>query len=237
MLILSGCSYTDNNDFPSIAFGNKVYNDKLCKIVAWGGAGNHYIAQSIIDNLTVDVDKVFVLWSGLSRLDLEFPIELKDDVLSYYEGSPLHITNETIWFHTGGFDGTWCNYSRTKYGKYIHDFIKYQYLPLNWDYLNRKSLRSIIGCLNTLESNNIDYKFGFIYDIFKDYSDSQQSLGGAVQHDEPLLNLINWDKCISSTPYEYCLENNLLSSDNFHPSKNGYQQWWDSIRNEIPFSL
>ena len=59
MLLLSGCSYTDNEDFPSIAFGRRVYNKSLCKILAWGGAGNHYIARSILDNITPDVDKVF----------------------------------------------------------------------------------------------------------------------------------------------------------------------------------
>jgi hypothetical protein len=237
MLLLSGCSYTDNEDFPSIAFGRRVYNKSLCKILARGGAGNHYIARSILDNITPDVDKVFILWSGLSRLDLEFPIEMKHDVSSYYEGSPLHVTGDTIWFHTGGYDGTWHNHSRTKYSKYVHEFIKNQYLPLNWNYLVRKNLRSIIGCLNTLEQKNIEYRFGFIYDIFQDYSDSQQSLGGPVDRNEPLLDLINWNKFLPTTPYEFCTSNNLLSSDGFHPSNEGFKQWWNSVSHLVPFTL
>jgi hypothetical protein len=237
MLLLSGCSYVDNYDFPSIAFGKPVYHKHRCKITAWSGAGNHYISRSILDNLTPDVDRVFVLWSGLCRIDLEVPVESSDDFVSYFEGTPVHTVGQTTWFHSGGYDGTWCNWTRTKYKKYIYDYMKSQYRPLNWKYLAQKSLQHVAGCLNTLEAKGIEYRFGFIHDIFRDYSNTQQSLGGPVSRDEPLLNLINWDKCLSSTPYEYCTERNLLASDNFHPTHEGYTSWWDSVRNEIPFDI
>jgi len=235
MLLISGCSYTDNYHFPTIAFGEQVY--RQAKNVAWGGAGNHYIASSVLDNLNQTIDKVFILWSGLSRLDIEFPVDVVNDIRPYYEGSPIHITGQTAWFHTGGYDGTWCNWTRTKYEKYVYEYIRNQYLPLDFEYLNKQSLKHIVGCLNTLESMNIDYRFGFIYDIFHDYSAHQQSLSGPVDKNEPLLDLINWDKSLSLTPYEFCRENNLLSDDNFHPSSEGYQRWWEIVSENVPFTI
>lgn len=239
MIILSGCSFVDNPDMPTAIFGRNAYNETKVNIVGCGGAGNHWISRRLLENLSDKVTGVFVLWSGLSRIDIELPIEMVSDIQSYYndKDTPMEYTKnkESVWFMSGGWDGTWCNWTRTKYAAYLHKFMQSQYKPLNWDHLNNKSLLEVVGCLNTLEAKGIDYRFGFIYDIFKDYSGLQGSLGGAVDKSNPLLNLINWDKSVSNTPYEYCLENNLLSDDDFHPSKEGYQAWWNSIKHEVPF--
>jgi hypothetical protein len=238
MILLAGCSFVDNPDLPAAIFGNDAYNKKKVKIVGQGGSGNGWISRGILENLD-NVSSVFVLWSGLSRIDIEIPVEMIDNVQPYYsdKNTPMHYTkgHESVWFHSGGWDGTWCNWTRTKYADYLYNFMKSQYKPLNWEHLNNKSLLAIAGCLNTLEAKGIEYRFGFIYNIFKDYSGLQGSLSGAVDKNNPLLNLINWDKSVSNMPYEYCLENNLLSSDNFHPSTKGYRTWWNSIKHEVPF--
>ena len=241
MLLLGGCSFVDNPDFPPAAFGEKVYENGLVKHVGLGGAGNHYIARAVLENLSDDVDFALILFSGTSRIDIELPEEMVDDIMSFYTdkktGCPVVTSPQTVWFNSGGYGGNWHNHSRTKYADYIYQYLRSQYLPLNWEYLNNKSLIDVAGCLNTLEAKGIDYRFGFIYDIFKDQTHEQTSLGGAVSKDNPLLKLINWERAISSYPYDYCLEHGLLSDDDFHPSREGYESWWNSIKHEVPYTL
>lgn len=235
MLLLAGCIYTDNSNFPAIAFGSNIYNHNYAKIIARGGAGNQYIAQSILDNLTPSVDKVFVLWSGTSRIDVPLPSQMDNEIDNYWHRTK---SNGTVWFHSGGYGGTWHSRSRYPYAKWVYDYLKTQYTPLDWNYLASLSLAPIAGCLNTLERLGIEYRFGWIYDIFSDYSDDTTSLGGAVSRDHQLLQTIPWDKCLSSTPFEFCRDRGILDPiDNFHPSATGYQEWWNSVRDEVPFLL
>lgn len=237
MLLLAGCSFTDNLYFPTIAFDENVYCSHYSKILARGGAGNAFIAQSILDNLTPDVDKVFVLWSGFSRIDISLPKQMEYQVEIYEHTS---TTNDALWFHSGGFGGSWHSHSRYPYAQWLYDYVSAQYKPMDWDYLATKNLTVISGCLNTLDRLGIQYKFGFIYDIFQDYSNSHTALSGPVSRDHPLLRLIPWEHCLSSSPYEFCKDRNLLDPTEptpFHPSEQGYQKWWDSVKQEVPFRL
>ena len=234
MLLLSGCSFVDNPYMPDIV---RPGRDQLL-IVGQGGAGNAWISRGILENIQ-QADNVLVLWSGFSRLDIEVPAEMIGDVKTYYDDNttPYHYTKSksSIWFHSGGWDGTWCNWTRTRYATYMYKLMQSQYKSLNWDHHTDKNLIAIAGCLNTLEAKGIPYKYGFICDIFKDYGTIQGSLGGAVSRDNPLLDLLNKEHCLSSSPYDYCSENNLLSGDRFHPSELGYNKWWNSVKHEVPF--
>jgi hypothetical protein len=235
MLLLAGCSFTDNVHFPTVAFGPNIYDSNYAKILARGGAGNQYIAQSILDNLTPDVDKVFVLWSGMSRIDIPLPKPMEPEIEVYWHRS--HGA-DAVWFHSGGFGGSWHSRSRYNYSKWIYDCLTTQYTPMDWNYLASLSLSVIAGCLNTLEALNIDYRFGWIYDIFSDYSDKNTSLNGSVSKDHHLLKTIPWHKCLNSTPFEFCRDRNLLDpTDDFHPTAQGYQEWWNSVQDQVPFLL
>ena len=234
MFLLAGCSYVDNSNFPAIAFGREIYWSHKSKIIAMGGAGNQYIAQTILDNVTCDTTGVFVLWSGLSRIDVQLPLEMDHDVENYWHRT---YSKRSVWFHSGGYGGTWHSITnpKSKYERYIHSYLKAQYTPLNWNYLADISFVAISGALNMLERKGIQYRFGFIYDFFQDYSSKTTSLSGAVDRDHYMLDHIPWEKCISSTPYEFCRDNNLLDTDDFHPSPDGYKQWWQKVKPEVPF--
>lgn len=195
---------------------------------ARGGAGNQYIADSILFNLKEDIDQVFVLWTGFNRIDVPFSNKLTFDKVKPWHQSQVGHAN---WLHSGGMQG---GLSYDELPGWLDQYIKHQYLPLDWDYLVDQNLRHVVGCLNTLETLKINYVFGFIYDIYKDYSD-RFCLGGAVPKNHRLLESINWSKCISITPYEFCLEHNLLDDDNIHPSDQGYQTWWDQVKTQLPF--
>lgn len=230
MLLLSGCSFIDNPYMPNIIEPNRHQR----RIVGQGGAGNSWISRGIIENLS-GIDSVMVLWSGFSRMDIEIPVEMLSDIESYYADNttPIHYTKNksSVWFHSGGWDGTWCNWPRTRYADYMYKYMKSQYKPMNWNHHTDRNLIAIAGCLNTLEARGIPYRYGFIYDIFKDYSGTQGSLGGPVSRDNPLLELLRPECCFTTSPFDYCIEHNLLSEDGFHPSEQGYANWWKHEEN------
>jgi|TARA_R110000822_G_C15137410_1_gene475817 hypothetical protein len=234
MLLISGCSFVDNAHLPYII---EPKNNQR-RIVSHGGAGNNWISRAVLENLS-GIDRVIVLFTGFSRIDVEIPIEMVGDIESYYSDTdkPMHYTKnkQSVWFHSGGWDGTWCNWPRTRYADYMYKYMQSQYKPMNWDHHTDRNLIAIAGCLNTLEARGIPYRYGFIYDIFKDYSGTQGSLGGPVKADNPLLNYLDFNKCFKTSPYDYCFENNLLSTDNFHPSTEGYASWWAQVKQDTPW--
>lgn len=233
MLLISGCSFVDNSDFPAVAFGRGVFDNNYVLHLGRGGAGNFYISQSIIDNLH-RATKVFVLWSGLHRIDVSIPKHLRADLKTY---DHAHETQNELWFHTGGFSGTWHSHKQHRYPDWLHQYIKAQYKGMDWQFLNHRSLSVIACCLSVLESKKIPYAFGFIYDIHQDYSDIHSSLGTPVDVHDPVYNMIPWDKCLRHTPYEFCREKGLLQDDGFHPTREGYIQWWKSVKDQVPFGL
>jgi hypothetical protein len=224
MLLVSGCSYICNPYFLDSCFPNQPLIS-----FAQSGAGNQYIADSILSNLHDDIEKVFVLWTGFNRIDIPFSSKLLLDRINPWHKSQIKNTN---WLHSGGMQG---GLSFDELPKWLDQYLKQQYLPLDWDYLVDQNLRHVVGCLNTLEVLRIDYAFGFIYDIHQDYSD-RFWLGGPVPKNHNLLKSINWNRCISTTPYEFCLQHNLLDDDNIHPSYLGYKTWWNQVQKESPFS-
>jgi hypothetical protein len=66
-IAVSGCSFTYNSWPNFLDFHWQVTN------LAWPGAGNKYIADSIIHATSINTyDLVLVMWSGITRLD--FPV-------------------------------------------------------------------------------------------------------------------------------------------------------------------
>jgi hypothetical protein len=229
MLLISGCSFIENHHFPLLAWGDDVYFDHLAKMRARSGAGNQYIARTILENLVQDVDRVFVLWSGLCRIDITLPMAINHQVQGFWHH---HHTYKCTWFNSGGFQGFW-NMDTQPVPMWIKKYLRNQYLAMDWEYLATNSFTHVVGCLNTLEARGINYSFGFIADPFVDHS-HEPSLGGGIDRNNPLINLINWDKCLPTYPYDYCREHGLLSEDRFHPSEQGYRAWIDSIKHRLP---
>lgn len=226
MLLLAGCSFVNDPNCHLTGFGRLAHEYDQCRIVSRSGAGNYYIAHSILSHITkLDVSEVFVLWSGLSRIDIPLPLASADQFRSHN----ISVEEDCAWLHSGGWAGTW-SLDKKKASTNFYDYYHSQYSALDWKFLNQQSLTKIIGCLNTLEHQKIPYKWGFIYDIYHDHSD-ESSLSAAVDHSEPLLKLLPWNKCISVAPYDYCKKLNLLSDDQFHPSLEGWTSWFANIEN------
>ena len=224
MLLLAGCSFVNDPDCHLTGFGSLAHDYHSCRIVSRSGAGNAYIASSILDNLTNDITEVFVLWSGLSRIDLALPKCRVDSIGNF---SHKNLEQHELWIHSGGWGGSW-TIEQKKLPSWLCQYLENMYHPQDWNMINRRSLQCVIGCLNTLEARNIPYRWNFIYDIFQDYSNNS-SLGPAMEPNDPLVQLIPPDSRLTSTPYEFCKHRNLLKPDNFHPTQTGWQEWFNSL--------
>jgi hypothetical protein len=224
MLLLAGCSYVNDPDCHLTGFGVMAHDFHRCRIISRSGAGNYYIAHSILSHLDqLDVSEVFVLWSGLSRIDIPGPLAQAQQL----QTSHINLEEDCAWIHSGGWAGTW-TLDQKKSPNTLGDYFRLQYSALDWDFINQQSLMRIAGCLNTLEVRKIPYRWGFIYDIYQDHS-NETSLSGAVKADEPLLKMLPWDKFVGPAPYDYCLSQNLLSEDRFHPTREGWRVWFENL--------
>lgn len=69
-ILVSGCSYTANQVWPSVLFAPKQYD---VTNLGRPGAGNEYIANSVMFNVDTKPDFVFILWSGFDRSEFRVP--------------------------------------------------------------------------------------------------------------------------------------------------------------------
>jgi hypothetical protein len=230
MLLLAGCSFVNSTECHLTLFP-EAHDYNKCRIVSRSGAGNKYIAHSILWHIGhLDIKKIFVLWSGLSRLDLAYSNKLNEEFSNY---SHANVEEDCLWFHSGGWGGTWTEHQKN-YPKSTHEYLKTLYYPQDWDMINNSNLLSIIGCLNTIENLKIPYRWGFIYDIFQDYTNTG-SLGAPVDRNNPLLKMLPTHTQITTTPFEFCSQNNLLSSDGFHPTALGWSEWAKVVADRLEF--
>lgn len=70
-ILISGCSYTDGRTWP-----NKIWPTSTIYNLARSGSSNRYISDSIIQSIDLcnKPDFVFILWTGLNKLDLIVPV-------------------------------------------------------------------------------------------------------------------------------------------------------------------
>ena len=229
MLLLAGCSFVNSPQCHLTLFGDQATDYNKCRIVSRGGAGNTYIAQSILDSIAnLNVEKVFVLWSGMSRLDLPLPLRLQQEFHSY---SHKNVENDRLWVHTGGWGGLWT--TEKNYAGWAKDYFKLVYYSQDWNFIVNQNLIQIASCLNTLQSLNIPYRWGFIYDIHQEYF-NEASLGPPVDKNNTILKLLPQHTRITIPPYEFCKARGLLDpEDNFHPTKQGWEMWKDEVGSQL----
>lgn len=210
-ILISGCSFSGSN------WGLLTPNNTVRNLSA-PGAGNSYISDSIIQNLHTKFDLVVVMFTGVYRVDLKIPKLIGDAWLGDYKFRTN--LNQTCYVHGGGILGSW-KYMSSKLSLYFES----QYKAMDFEYLENQGVEPVLRCLQALEQSKQRYLWGWIYDIHQDYRSEPfgHSLG-RVQQNWPKLQKFKQNQ-IYQTPYEYCKNNNLLDSDSFHPTIQGYQQF------------
>jgi len=222
-ILVSGCSFTEYAEWPRVLFPD-------CEIHNTGriGAGNEYIARSVIDTVTHStVDYVTILWSGLRRVDLSLSKKLEKTELDQwlYKGTTKHsviLFSGGDWTQKTNIDNLWPHPG-------LDAFYKMKYQGKDQNFLIEQSLLWVMLCQMFLEQNNIKYKFSFIYNPFDPPLD-EPSLGPKIKKNHPYLASINWKNYIDITPLEYAIRCNGLDQDGFHPTQKTMNNWAQSIQ-------
>jgi hypothetical protein len=196
--------------------------------MARAGAGNEYIAHSIIETcVTENIDFVFVLWSGISRVDVSFG----DHVIGSINETSNHCTqiNARNWMHCGGMIGS---HLGLKKDNILKRYIATQHKEYDDMYLTNATLYNVLVAQEFLKHNNIDYKFGFIYNPHVNYDindDVNVYSEGSLNTESKLYDSVDWGQFLDSYPYNWCKSRNMLEDDKFHPTDDGMSAWYETL--------
>jgi hypothetical protein len=144
-------------------------------------------------------------------------IETLDDFINL----PLDIQQECykanlLWYDPLSFEGR------------IWNFAMIQYMN-NRAYQEELTFNHIVACCDFLDHHKIPYRFTFVENPFgKRYKSF-----GRLSKKHRLFGRINWRNYIARTPYEYGVDKDLLDTDNYHLTNDGYEQWAQSISNQF----
>jgi len=219
MIIISGCSFLASK-------GGAIetrFADYDIKNYASRGAGNDYISASIVDavqNATQKIDYAFVLWSGIMRYDIPIGSNIISLLGSDYSfKAPV---GNSHYIHSGGIYGSWSRLAKSPYTEFVEMF----YHEPNRAFYTDRTVNNMFIAKCVLESHNIPYDFGFIYDPHAPDGKQELSLGQAAYDISEHYN-------IKSAPMEFCIEHDMLRTDSYHPSPEGLLAWLNSIKLKI----
>lgn len=214
-VLVVGCSF----------FSQMECDNSNIRIIGISAAGNRLISEIVIHELaTNSYDEVYVVWSGINRLETPISIDLHT-TFENYNYPFFYKLNDIVWYMSGGINASG---SAPPCPSEIQKLFHTQYIGATPQYLTNLTLSSIISVQSLLTAKQIPYRMSFIYDVNNQiYDDSWLSnVLGAIDWSDPLHKLIDWHKIqTDNTPYEWCKSRNLLNNDNFHPSVNGMTEW------------
>jgi hypothetical protein len=224
-----GCSFTQNAQWPEILWPNQhIIN------LGKGGVGNRFIARNCIEEILSNnkIDEVFLLFTDFSRIDLNYPGKGFKTVTKNRSQQDYSLSKKEGWVHSGGnvfkFKPKKTNFFHPMFDK----FISFQYIDHTNDYLIHNNFIEIIQILSFLDNLNMNYHWSLIIDP-RD-KDTQKIFGTIpVSKSHPFWKFVNMKNFIDLPPFKWCLKNDLISDDDFHPSKEGYIKWGVQVKKLI----
>lgn len=237
--LISGCSFTQWPEYPggpNICWPRyfQEQNPQVeIKTVAEAAAGNQYIADSVIRNVSEErPDHVIVMWSGVSRLDyltsLEDPAwDALYDSYGFYRRLP---GNRLGYIFSGGRMGTWFK------NPVAHKMFNEMYKVSSDTSLGYINLMEIVKTQNFLKAQGIPYHFMSYVNYWNDCPEVSRNGDFGVMGNrdlEHLVNAIDFDHWIFSDQeknglYELSIARNDFQADGFHPG-NATQEAWAKI--------
>lgn len=227
-LVTSGCSFTA---------GDRTWARYICDCLgiknffnlASGGAGNRYIASSVIDaihyhDLAPEETLVLVMWSGVNRQDALVSGEYWYLLSDYLYKAKFNDSADTYWVHSGGRSNSWMDHDEVK------KIFLHRYTSVDPYCDCKETLDNILKLENYLENNNFDYRFMSYLNYWTPQLESTVNGDFCIPYFAEHLsiyqkfNFKNWifvndqKDCI----FEFCQAQNELSQDNFHPSRQGH---------------
>tara|TARA_A100001011_G_scaffold43972_1_gene41229 strand:+ start:87 stop:692 length:606 start_codon:yes stop_codon:yes gene_type:complete len=147
MLVIGGDSFSATTEH-RVWHDFIQYNSRKKINLAWHGAGNFYIADSIQQMVKANhsiIKKVIVFWSEHHRLDL----------LVKKPFNSFHKKNASgCWQFSGGIDN-----GTTEWKKVFKNTIKSK----GYDNIVKESINQVNETLHLLDAHEVDFNFGFIF--------------------------------------------------------------------------
>jgi hypothetical protein len=212
-ILVVGCSFL---------YRLNVDNTKI-KVIGIPGAGNTLLAEVVLSELsTKKYDRVFVIWTGINRIDLPIGRALADTFDQQY----LHkvFIGNTVWYASGGINMSGQGYKCPKIPSSMFDSF---YKSSDQRYLTDQGLGGVLKVQSYLQANQIEHQMAFIYDIHNDEYDINWlcNVLGKVDTQSHVYQLIDWDNIqTTNTPYEWAQKCRQLS-DEFHPTDSAMIEW------------
>lgn len=244
-LVVSGCSFTQGDESWAHVIQKHFNIAKLFNLGS-GGAGNRYICNSVIDavqhnHLAPEETLVLVMWSGPSRFDELVSGEYWHLLSDYHYKIKSDHNEDGYWIHSGGRGNSWQDHVETV------KLFRQKYVVSDPLAICKQTLANILALENFLQNRAFDYRFMSYVNYWKAGEESTVQGDFSLTHfcgDLPAYQQLDFDRWIFSNTgkdclYEFCLENQLLEDDQFHPTTTGYREFVrriilpqiDSLRN------
>ena len=240
-ILISGCSFTQWPEFPGgpnicwPRYLNEQNPEWTIKNLAEPGAGNQYIADSVIrhllDNPNENYDEVLVMWTGVSRLDFLTSLEdpaWNDMYNSYGFYRRVDACPDKMgYIFSGGQMGTWFNNPVAE--KMFREMYKVSN-PLSLATIN---LMEMIKLKGFLESRGLKYRFMSYVNYWGDgeYVSRNGDFGvGRFKETKVLIDSLKLDDWIFTDGQrnglnELSIKNNDFQEDGFHPGDKTQEEW------------
>lgn len=213
--LLVGCSFLENF----------TKDNSKIKIIGVPGAGNQMISAIVAHELAKNnYSEVYVLWTGISRIDVPVGIELHN---TFNTGYAYHYKlDDVVWYASGGIDASG---SRPPCPSDIQKIFHTWYVASNKKILTEWSLSSVLATQALLEFKKIPYKMSFIYNIHNpafDGIDWLSNVLGTVDKTASAYQLLDWNKLqVENNLHDWATKTNMLLNDNFHPRMEATTEW------------
>ena len=234
-LVVSGCSFTNNYHFQTWPRHlPEIDKDIRLHDVSFPGAGNNYIAESIIqtilrENLDPAETLVIVMWSGVSRKDIVVGKEYYDLL---YNACTNQLYDQYFAF-SGGQVGLWT----LSDNPFLKPLFEDWYKSADRSSMGFESLSSMIRLQSFLESRNFPHKFMSYVNYWQDIPDYIGRNGdfslSYYNRGNPYLSLLDknwiWADYDKNCLFEYARDRGLLDVDQFHPLEAAHKQFANDI--------
>ncbi len=241
-ILVSGCSFTQWPEEPGSpnnicwpAYLQKMNPDWIIDNRAEPGAGNQYIANSIVQSICSKpdfYDLVLVMWTGVSRLDFLTDLTNKD-------WEPLFIDynfyrridncpNDLGYIFSGGQMGIWYQ------NKVGHRLFNELYKVSGDRSLAYTNLIEMVKTQHYLRAKNIPYLFMSYVNYWVDTQDYISPNGDfgvmGIPELRPLIDDIDFSRWLFRNEQRECIydmakENKDYHGDEFHPGPNTHRLW------------
>ena len=225
-LLVSGHSWTTGKDWIG-----EIYDYGKITNLSYPGAGNKYIAESVMERLMQDqsITHVFVCWSGLLRIDIPLPKKLRPP---WHDIKTKGETDSSIYY--SNVMAPWRDKAVAL--DVETELVRMVYQEKDYRTVKTQSLLSVINLQNFLKVRKMDYRFSFMYEYTNpdfDHNHLTQessvpgfSTLGSAPVGSSSLNEIDRSNVLGPAGLDWAMKQNEdLFTDGVHLTEEGYRKW------------